>query len=70
MNQRQHLVLRPGWTGYTGIRPVHKGLSGGNAICVNPEKSIAVALAACFKPAVFDRVDLIREYMEPFICER
>ena len=37
---------------------------------VNPEKNVVVAVAAYFKPTVFDRVDFIREYMEPFICER
>jgi CubicO group peptidase (beta-lactamase class C family) len=44
--------------------------NSGNVIYVNPEKNIVVAVASYFKPTVFDRVDFIREYMEPFICER
>ena len=44
--------------------------NSGNVIYINPEKNIVVAVASYFKPTVFDRVDFIREYMEPFICER
>ena len=43
--------------------------NSGNVIYVNPEKNIVVAVASYFKPTVFDRVDFIREYIEPFICE-
>lgn len=43
--------------------------NSGNVIYVNPEKDIVIAVASYFKPTVFDRVDFIREYIEPFICE-
>ena len=43
--------------------------NSGNVIYVNPEKDIVVAVASYFKPTVFDRVDFIREYIEPFITE-
>ena len=41
----------------------------GNVIYVNPEKDIAVSVGSYFKPTVLDRVDFIREYLEPFACE-
>ncbi len=41
--------------------------NSGNVIYVNPEKDIVVAVASYFKPTVFDRVDFIREYIEPLI---
>ena len=43
--------------------------NSGNVIYVNSEKDIVVAVASYFKPTVFDRVDFIREYIEPFITE-
>ena len=43
--------------------------NSGNVIYVNPEKDIVVAVASYFKPTVFDRVDFIREYIEPLITE-
>ena len=43
--------------------------NSGNVIYINPEKNIVVAVASYFKPTVFDRVDFIREYIEPFIFE-
>ena len=43
--------------------------NSGNVIYVNPEKNIIVAVASYFKPIVFDRVDFIQEYIEPFICD-
>lgn len=43
--------------------------NSGNVIYVNPEKNIVVAVASYFKPTVFDRVDFIQEYIEPFICD-
>ena len=43
--------------------------NSGNVIYINPEKNIVVAVASYFKPTVFDRVDFIREYIEPFILE-
>ena len=39
--------------------------NSGNVIYINPEKNIVVAVASYFKPTVFDRVDFIREYIEP-----
>ena len=43
--------------------------NSGNVIYVNPEQDIVVAVASYFKPTVFDRVDFIREYVEPVISE-
>ena len=42
--------------------------NSGNVIYVNPVKNIVIAVSSYFKPTVFDRVDFIREYIEPFIC--
>ena len=38
-------------------------------IYVNQEKNIVIAVSSYFKPAIFDRVDFIQEYIEPFITE-
>ena len=35
-------------------------------IYINPEKRLVVAVASYFKPTVFDRVDFIQKYIEPF----
>jgi len=35
--------------------------NSGNVIYVNPEKDTVVAVASCFKPTVFDRVDFIED---------
>lgn len=43
--------------------------NSGNVIYVNPEKDIVVAVSSYFKPTVFDRVDFIRQTMEPFLLE-
>lgn len=43
--------------------------NSGNVIYINPEKKIVVSVASYFKPTVFDRVDFIRQYIEPFITE-
>ena len=43
--------------------------NSGNVIYVNPEKDIVVAVASYFKPTIFDRVDFIQQYIEPFITE-
>lgn len=43
--------------------------NSGNVIYVNPEKEITIAVSSYFKPTVFDRVDFIREYIEPFVEE-
>ena len=44
--------------------------NSGNVIYVNPEKNLVVAVASYFKPTIFDRVDFIREYIEPFACDK
>ena len=44
--------------------------NSGNVIYINPEKNIVVSVASYFKPTVFDRVDFIQEYIEPFINEK
>ena len=41
--------------------------NSGNVIYINPEKNIVAAVASYFKPTIFDRVDFIREYIEPFV---
>ena len=43
--------------------------NSGNVIYINPEKDIVVAVASYFKPTIFDRVDFIQQYIEPFITE-
>ena len=41
--------------------------NSGNVIYINPEKRIVVAVSSYFKPTIFDRVDFIREHIEPMI---
>lgn len=41
----------------------------GNVIYVNPNKNIVISVTATFKPLVFDRVQFIQKYIEPFIAE-
>ena len=41
--------------------------NSGNVIYINPKKNIVVSVASYFKPTVFDRVDFIQQYIEPFI---
>lgn len=41
--------------------------NSGNVIYVNSEKAIVVAVAATFKPTVFDRIDFIQEHIEPLL---
>jgi len=38
---------------------------GENAIYVNPAKNLIVAITSFFKPVVKDRIELIKEYIEP-----
>ena len=38
---------------------------GGNIIYVSPEKNMVVAIASRFRPMVNDRIEFIREYVEP-----
>ena len=44
--------------------------NSGNVIYVNPEKEIVVSVASYFKPTIFDRVDFIQEYIEPFLTDQ
>ena len=39
----------------------------GNVIYVNEDKNIVISVTATFKPLVFDRVEFIQKYVEPFI---
>lgn len=41
--------------------------NSGNVIYVHPEKNLVIAVASYFKPTVFDRIDFIQEYIEPFV---
>ncbi len=43
--------------------------NSGNVIYVNTEKNIVISVSSYFKPTIFDRVDFIRKYIEPFIAE-
>lgn len=43
--------------------------NSGNVIYIDPEKDIVISVASCFRPTVFDRVDFIQEYAEPFVSE-
>ena len=43
--------------------------NSGNVIYINPEKNIVISVASYFKPTIFDRVDFIQKYIEPFISE-
>ena len=38
---------------------------GGNVIYVNKDKNIVVSIASLFKPNVTDRLEFIKEYIEP-----
>lgn len=42
----------------------------GNVIYVNAPQRIVIAVASSFKPAIYDRVDFIREHIEPFMLEQ
>lgn len=42
---------------------------GGNVIYVNPQKNIVVAIASLFKQEAKDRIELIKEYIEPIFEE-
>ena len=44
--------------------------NSGNVIYVNPGNEVVVAVASYFMPTVFDRVDFIREHIEPFILSQ
>ena len=40
---------------------------GGNVIYINPLSQIVISVVSTFKPAVFDRIQFVREYVEKFI---
>ena len=40
--------------------------NSGNVIYINPQKQLVIAVASYFKPTIFDRVDFIQKYIEPF----
>ena len=41
--------------------------NSGNAIYINPENNSVVTVTGTFKPNIFDRVQFIREHIEPLI---
>lgn len=44
---------------------------GGNIIYVNPKKNMVISIASLFMPRAKDRIDFIKEYIEPIFenCE-
>lgn len=42
---------------------------GGNVIYVNIIKKIVISITATFKPDVSDRIEFIKEYLEPLFDE-
>lgn len=42
---------------------------GGNIIYISPDRNMVVAIASRFQPRVKDRIELIREYIEPAFYE-
>ena len=58
------------WWGIDNKKGIYAAIgNSGNVIYINPEKNIVTSVASYFKPTVFDRVDFIKEYIEPFIGE-
>lgn len=43
--------------------------NSGNVIYINPQKELVVAISGYFKPTVFDRIDFIKEQIEPFVTK-
>lgn len=43
--------------------------NSGNVIYVNETKNIVIAVASYFKPTIYDRIDFIQNYIEPFILK-
>jgi len=41
--------------------------NSGNVIYINKPKNIVIAVVSYFKPTIFDRVEFIREYIEPLV---
>lgn len=40
---------------------------GGNVIYINPSSQIVISVTSSFKPAVFNRIQFIQQYIEPFV---
>ena len=40
--------------------------NSGNVIYVNPSNNIVIAITSYFKPTIFDRIDFVQKYIEPF----
>ena len=43
--------------------------NSGNVIYVNPTNNLVIAVTSYFKPTIFDRVDFLQKYIEPFITK-
>ena len=41
--------------------------NSGNVIYINKQKNIVISVSSYFKPTIFDRVEFIREYIEPLV---
>lgn len=52
------------WAGMDGNGYAAIG-DGGNIIYVSPEKNMVVAIASIFYPRAKDRIEFIKEYVEP-----
>ena len=47
-------------------KPAYSAIgNSGNVIYVNPTKNLVIAVTSYFKPTIFDRVDFIKEHIEP-----
>lgn len=42
--------------------------NSGNVIYVNPDRNLVIGLTSYFKPTVYDRIDFIRDCIEPYLC--
>lgn len=41
--------------------------NSGNVLYIDPNKNIVIAVTSYFKPTIYDRVDFIQQFIEPFI---
>lgn len=58
------------WWGIDYKKSIYAAIgNSGNVIYINPKKNVVIAVASYFKPTIFDRIDFIQEYIEPFISE-
>jgi len=58
------------WWIIDGKSPTYAAVGdGGNVIYVNPDTNVAVAVAATFKPRVFDRIQFIQEHIETLLAD-